>query len=81
MSPVRFVPREEWEAELRYYGCEPLAGKGKLNTAEWWRMPFQAYPFTVPCEADGRMPQSALEDRVLKILAAAPDDWIPPGAA
>jgi hypothetical protein len=70
---LRFVHRDEWEAELRHYGCFPLEGQGNLNTAEWWRMPWQTYPFTVPVESDGRIVQTDLDRLVLMIVAAAPD--------
>ena len=46
---LRHIPRKDWEAKLRRHGCEPLEGKGKLNTAEWWKSP-KGYPFTVPIE-------------------------------
>lgn len=50
----RFLERTEWEAKLRRWRCEPLAGKTRLNTAEWWKGP-HGYPFTVPIEdEDGR---------------------------
>ena len=78
MIASRYVQRDEWEAELRYYGCKPLEGKGKLNTAEWWRMPWQSYPFTVPCEADGRMPQSDLDVLLIAIAECLPEGWEPP---
>ena len=39
-----------WAAKLRRWGCEPLAGKGPLNTAEWWMGP--KGPFTVPIEGE-----------------------------
>ena len=73
MIAVRFVAREEWEAELRFYGCKPLEGKGKLNTAEWWRTPWQPYPFTVPVEANGRMLQSDLDELAIRIAGSAPE--------
>lgn len=73
MISVRYVDRDVWEEELRFYGCRPLEGKGKLNTAEWWRMPWQSYPFTVPCEADGRMPQSDLDTLIITIVSSAPE--------
>lgn len=47
----KFLPRPEWEAKLKRWGCTPLAGLGKLNTAEWWKGPRGV--FTVPIEADG----------------------------
>lgn len=73
MIAVRYVHREEWERELRRYGCKPLEGKGPLNTAEWWRMPWQPYPFTVPCESDGRMLQSDLDALQIMIVGSAPE--------
>lgn len=73
MISHRFLSREEWEAELRFYGCKPLQGLGRLNTAEWWRMPWQSYPFTVPVEDDGRMLQSDLDGLVILIATTAPD--------
>jgi hypothetical protein len=50
---LKFLPRAAWEAKLRRWGCEPLPGKGKLNTAEWWKSPVTGYPFTVPIEENG----------------------------
>lgn len=51
MIANRLLTRKEWEAKLRRYGCEPLPGKGPLNTAEWWHRPGNP-PFTVPIEDD-----------------------------
>lgn len=48
----RSLDRSTWEAKLRRWGCEPLEGKGKLNTAEWWRSAKGL--FTVPIDDDGR---------------------------
>ncbi|QRE74156.1 hypothetical protein [Methylobacterium aquaticum] len=48
-----WLERSEWEAKLRRNGCEPLPGKGRLNTAEWWHRPGKGPPFTVPVEEDG----------------------------
>jgi hypothetical protein len=77
---ARSLPREEWEHELRYYGCYPQPGLTKLNTAEWWRLPWKGYgPFTVPVE-DDRLLQSDLDRLIMMILEAAPEDWTPPGA-
>jgi hypothetical protein len=70
---VRLIPREEWEAELRHYGCRPLQGKTKLNTAEWWRMPWQDYPFTVPVQPGGMMRPEDLQDRIVLIAQSAPE--------
>lgn len=72
MIALRFLPREEWEAELRFYGCKPLEGQVALNTAEFWRTPWQSYPFTVPVEDDGRMLEADLMELVLTITAGAP---------
>jgi hypothetical protein len=70
---VRLIPRQEWEAELRFYGCKPLEDKTKLNTAEWWRMPWQDYPFTVPVDAQGRMRPDDLQNRIYLIASTAPE--------
>jgi hypothetical protein len=59
--PVRFLNRTEWEAKLRHYGCKPLEGKGRLNTAEWWQTPWGSAPFTVPIESDGRCDEWAIQ--------------------
>lgn len=74
MIAGRLLARDEWETELRFYGCVPLAGKGTLNTAEWWRMPWQEYPFTVPVEPDGGMMQDDLQRLVVTIVNSAPPD-------
>jgi hypothetical protein len=50
MNAVSLVPPEEWKEALRDYGCKPLEGKGPLNTAEWWQMPWGGYPFIVPVD-------------------------------
>lgn len=54
-----YLSRKEWEAKLRRWGCSPLEGKGKLNTAEWWRS--DKGLFTVPVDADGRCEFWALQ--------------------
>ena len=46
-----FLLRYQWEAKLRRWGCQPLAGLTKLNTAEWWKGPRGL--FTVAVEDDG----------------------------
>ena len=67
------LPRAEWEADLRHYGCRPLEGKGPLNTAELWQMPWQGWPFTVNLEDGGRM-HMAEQDRLrMLILDSAPN--------
>jgi hypothetical protein len=51
---VRLLGRSEWEDKLRAYKCLPLDGKDNLNSAEWWKAPWGASPFTVPVEGDGQ---------------------------
>lgn len=65
MIAVRRLPREEWEAELRHYGCRPAEGLTPLNYAEWWRYPWGGYPFTVPADEDGWL----LQQDMLTIIA------------
>ena len=74
MIGLRFLPREEWEAELRSYGCRPAQGLGQLNTAEFWRFPWGGYPFTVPHE-EGRMLRTDFDSIIIMIASAAPPDW------
>lgn len=52
MIRSRFLDRDEWEAKLRRWGCEPAPQFGFLDTAEFWLGP-NGMPFTVPCEDDG----------------------------
>jgi hypothetical protein len=75
MISVRFLHRLEWERKLRSYGCKPLEGKGPLNTAEWWQMPWGGQPFIVPTEDDGRCDEWAIARLILDIVKAAPPDW------
>ena len=56
----RRVARALWEAKLRSLGAEPLSGRGRLNSAEWWRRPGRP-PFTVPLEEDGECDFWALQ--------------------
>ena len=74
MSPVRSLSREEWEADLRSYGCYPAPGLTRLNTAECWRFPWGGYPFTVPCE-DGRLLMSDLDMLHIMLATAAPEGY------
>jgi hypothetical protein len=74
MISVRFLRRDEWETKLRSYGCEPLSGKGPLNTAEWWNAPW-GQPLTVPVESNGRCEQWALQRVILDLVKRAPADW------
>jgi hypothetical protein len=68
---VRRVSREEWEAELRHYGCSPAQGLTKLNSAEWWRYPWGGYPFTVPAAEDGYVLKQDLDDIIGDLLLLA----------
>ena len=74
MIAVRVLPREAWEARLRRYKCEPLPGKGPLNSAEWWQMPWGT-PFTVPVDGDGACHELALQRVILDIVKVAPADF------
>jgi hypothetical protein len=74
MIAVRRLPRDEWEARLRRYKCKPLLGKGPLNTAEWWQMPWGT-PFTVPVEAEGYCDEWAIQRLILDLVKVAPPDW------
>jgi hypothetical protein len=72
MPAMRLLPREEWSAELRRLGCQPLEGKGKLNTAEWWRV--GGHLFTVPLEtADGRIGQADFERLLARLRPNLPN--------
>jgi hypothetical protein len=72
MSDVAFLSRPEWEATLKAFGCKPLEGKGRLNTAEWWQLPWGGYPFVVPIEVDGRCAKRALNLLLQSIVSKAP---------
>lgn len=78
----RFLSRSQWEKKLRKVGAQPLEGKGKLNTAEWWHLPKGA-PFTVPVEDEtGRADFWAIKTlcdqlaapRIFKALSPSDDD-------
>jgi len=75
LNAVRRKPRDEWETELRSYGCYPAKGLSALQTAEWWRWPWGGYPFTVPVEADGTIETWAFQRILGDMAALAPDDW------
>lgn len=72
MIAARLLSRAEWEDELRYYGCNPLDGKGPLNTAELWQMPWQRWPFTVPLEAGDKMHMATMDRLRMIIVESAP---------
>jgi len=71
MIAPRFLPREEWEVQLLHYKCRPLQGKGKLNTAEWWRTKWD-YLFIVPVENDGTCHQQDFQRVIAGIMKSAP---------
>jgi hypothetical protein len=73
MIALRFLARTEWEAKLRQYHCAPVAGLGRLNTAEWWRAKWN-FLFTVPIEADGSLYQKAFQDLIADLMRSAPPD-------
>ncbi|MBL8550029.1 MAG: hypothetical protein JNJ73_08575 [Hyphomonadaceae bacterium] len=70
MSVRRFT-RSEWEARLERYRCKPLAGKTKLNTAEWWRAEW-GFIFTVPIDADGCITDADLQSVISDVVGSAP---------
>ena len=76
MNPIRRIPRDEWGAQLKSYGCYPAAGMGSLQTAEFWRWPWGGYPFTAPCDADGFMDMWAFQRLLSDMAALAPADWV-----
>ena len=51
MIRSRFLDRDEWEAKLKRWGCEPAPKFVSLSTAEIW-LGKDGMPFTVPCEDD-----------------------------
>lgn len=72
MISVRLLARAEWEAELRYYGCNPLEGKGPLNTVELWQMPWQRWPFTVAVDDNGYITLGEMDRLQILIVGSAP---------
>jgi hypothetical protein len=74
LLPDRFLSREKWEAKLRRNGCNPLGGKPKLATAEWWLGPGNT-PFIVPVEGDGRCEFWAI-DRLVKTFCWNADETL-----
>ena len=75
MIAVRRLRREEWEKRLRSYGCYPQEGLTPLNTAEWWRWPFPAPPFTVPVDDEGYIEQWAYQALMADMAKLAPVGW------
>ena len=58
---------------MRYYGCRPLEGKGSLNTAELWQMPWQGWPFTVAIEESGKITMGEMDRLLMLIVSTAPE--------
>lgn len=75
MIAVRLLQREEWEKRLRSYGCYPAERLTQLNTAEWWRWPWGAAPFTVPVEFDGSIDDRTFQGLMHDMAELAPPDW------
>jgi hypothetical protein len=73
MIALRFLPRSEWERRLRQYHCRPVAGLGRLNTAEWWRARWN-FLFTVPIEGDGSCYEDDFQRVIAKLMISAPPD-------
>ena len=73
--PLHRWSRERWEAELRRYGCEPLDGLTHLNTAEWWKWPWDSTPFSVPVDPDGYADYWAFERILSDMARLAPPGW------
>jgi len=70
------LPRKDWEGQLRAYGCVPLEGKTKLNTAEWWRWPWPPHlPFTVPVDENGYADVWGFQLLLADMAKLAPADW------
>jgi hypothetical protein len=75
MIAVRRMHRDDWERKLRSYGCYPAQGLTALNTAEWWRWPFPAPPFTVPIDDEGFCDIRAYHKLIADMALLAPADW------
>lgn len=75
MASLRMLGREEWEKRLRSYGCYPVKGLTKLNTAEWWRWPWGGAPFTVPVEENGSIDMGAYHRLQADLATLAPPGW------
>lgn len=68
---VRRLSREDWAPRLERYRCKPLAGKTKLNTAEWWRSEW-GFLFTVPVDDDGYITDIDLQAVIADVVGSAP---------
>lgn len=71
MIANRLLSRDDWDAKLRRWDCQPLEGKGPLNTAEWWLG--KIGPFTVPIEGDDQCEFWALQ-RLCQIHGRHPSE-------
>ena len=76
MISIQRLPRDQWERRLRSYGCYPADGLTVLNTAEWWRWPFPAPPFTVPVDADDYCDTFAFMRLLSDMARLAPPNWV-----
>ncbi len=73
MSAVRLLARAEWTARLHRVHCEPLAGKTRLNTAEWWKSRW-GFVFMVPIEND-LISENDLQAVIADVVASAPPGY------
>lgn len=78
MNAVRRISIEEARKKLRSYGCTPLEGKGRLNTAEWWRWPWGGAPFILAVEDDEWVDLWAYQQLIADLAKLAPSDWVFP---
>jgi hypothetical protein len=74
MPAMRLFKRSEWEARLARVHCEPLQGKTKLNTAEWWKAPW-GFVFTVPVDQNDMINQIDLSAVIADVVADAPPGY------
>ena len=71
MPPVRLLPREFVEEELRKLGCEPL-DEPRLKTAQFWKTPW-GHHFLVPeFGPDRRCDEYTLQRVLADITASRP---------
>lgn len=76
MIAVRLIKLATVEAKLLRYGCEPLKGRGTLNTANWWRWPWGGAPFTLPlADKYGNIDEWAYRQLMADLARLAPDGW------
>jgi hypothetical protein len=75
MIAIQRICRSDWERRLRSYGCYPAEGLTPLNTAEWWRWPFPAPPFTVPIDDEDYCNMRAYLKLLSDMSRLAPPEW------